>query len=134
MRGLAPQSVQPAPWRHAGHEAARAAPACAHAPRSAPRRRVLLEQPLAHHQAQIAPAPRIYNGNFVIYSSQMMEVRQTRVFREWLDGLPDKQAAARIAQRIVRLQAGLLGDAKSVGGGVMELRVDTGPGTACISS
>jgi putative addiction module killer protein len=35
---------------------------------------------------------------------------------------------ARIAQRIVRLQAGLLGDAKSVGGGVLEMRVDTGPG------
>ena len=55
-------------------------------------------------------------------------MRQTPIFREWLDGLADKQAAARIAQRIVRLQAGLLGDAKSVGGGVMELRVDTGPG------
>jgi len=58
----------------------------------------------------------------------MVEVRQTVIFREWLDGLADKQAAARIAQRIVRLQAGLLGDAKTVGGGVMELRVDTGPG------
>ena len=58
----------------------------------------------------------------------MVEVRQTPVFREWLDGLGDKQAAARIALRIVRLQAGLLGDAKSVGGGVLELRVDTGPG------
>ena len=58
----------------------------------------------------------------------MVEVRQTLIFREWLDGLTDKQAAARIAQRIVRLQVGLLGDAKSVGGGVMELRVDTGPG------
>jgi putative addiction module killer protein len=73
-------------------------------------------------------AQSIYIRAAVIYNSQMVEVRQTAIFREWLDGLADKQAAARIAQRIVRLQAGLLGDAKSVGGGVMELRVDTGPG------
>ena len=36
--------------------------------------------------------------------------------------------AARIAQRIVRLQAGLIGDAKSVGGEIMELHVDAGTG------
>jgi putative component of toxin-antitoxin plasmid stabilization module len=47
----------------------------------------------------------------------MMEIRQTTVFREWLDGLADRSATARIAQRIVRLQAGLIGDAKPVGGG-----------------
>ena len=31
-------------------------------------------------------------------------------------------------QRIVRLQSGLIGDAKPVGGGISELRVDYGPG------
>lgn len=49
-----------------------------------------------------------------------MEVRQTPVFRQWLDGLADQRAASRIAQRIVRLQAGLFGDAKPVGAGVSE--------------
>ena len=58
----------------------------------------------------------------------MVEVRQTTVFREWLDGLTDQRAASRIAQRIVRLQAGLLGDVKPVGGGISELRIDYGPG------
>lgn len=58
----------------------------------------------------------------------MLEVRQTTVFRDWLDGLADQRAATRIAQRIVRLQAGLFGDVKPVGGGVSELRVDYGPG------
>jgi putative addiction module killer protein len=57
-----------------------------------------------------------------------MDVRQTTMFREWLDGLADRRAVERIAQRIVRLQAGLLGDVKPVGGGVSELRVDHGPG------
>ena len=58
----------------------------------------------------------------------MIEVRQTPIFREWLDGLADRRVVERIAQRIVRLQAGLIGDAKSVGDGLSELRVDYGPG------
>lgn len=57
----------------------------------------------------------------------MIDVRQTAVFRDWLDGLRDRRAQERIAQRIVRLQAGLLGDAK-VFDGIGELRVDYGPG------
>jgi putative addiction module killer protein len=58
----------------------------------------------------------------------LIEVRQTSVFREWLEGLADLRAAARIAQRIVRLQSGLFGDVKPVGGSVFELRIDHGPG------
>ncbi|MBF0327193.1 MAG: type II toxin-antitoxin system RelE/ParE family toxin [Alphaproteobacteria bacterium] len=57
----------------------------------------------------------------------MIEVRQTTVFRDWLDGLRDRRAQERIAQRIVRLQAGLFGDAKFFDG-IGELRVDYGPG------
>lgn len=58
----------------------------------------------------------------------MIDVRQTTIFREWLDGLVDRRAVERIAQRIVRLQAGLFGDVKPFGGGVSELRIDYGPG------
>lgn len=58
----------------------------------------------------------------------MFEVRQTRLFAAWLDGLADRRAAERIAQRILCVQSGLLGDVKPVGGGVSELRVDHGPG------
>ena len=58
----------------------------------------------------------------------MPDVRQTPVFRRWFEGLADQRAVERIAQRIVRLQSGLMGDAKSVGGGVSELRIDYGPG------
>jgi putative addiction module killer protein len=58
----------------------------------------------------------------------MIAVRQTAPFRDWLANLADRRAAERIAQRIVRLQGGLFGDAKSLGGGVSELRIDYGPG------
>jgi putative addiction module killer protein len=58
----------------------------------------------------------------------MTEVRQTPNFRKCLDDLADRRAQERIAQRIVRLQSGLIGDAKPVGGGVSELRINHGPG------
>jgi len=57
----------------------------------------------------------------------MIEVRQTAVFIEWLRKLRDRRAQERIAQRIVRLQAGLFGDVKYFDG-IGELRVDHGPG------
>lgn len=57
-----------------------------------------------------------------------MEVRQTQVFRSWFADLRDRRARAKIAARLRRLSIGHLGDAKSVGGGVSELRVDFGPG------
>lgn len=49
-------------------------------------------------------------------------------FSEWLEGLRDSTARVRIANRLTRLQAGLMGDCKGVGGGVFELREDHGPG------
>ena len=47
---------------------------------------------------------------------------------EWLNSLRDSAFRLRIAARIERLGKGLPGDWKSVGGGVFELRIDTGPG------
>ena len=58
----------------------------------------------------------------------MAEVRQTDVFKDWFAGLGDADAKRRIAQRIVRMQSGLLGDVKPVGEGGSELRIDYGPG------
>ena len=47
---------------------------------------------------------------------------------EWLDGLRDGRARARIVARIDRLSIGLLGDWRGVGDGVCELRIDYGAG------
>ena len=50
------------------------------------------------------------------------------LFLRWLDKLRDRQAQARVAARLIRLQNGNFGDCKPVGDGVWELRVDWGPG------
>ena len=47
--------------------------------------------------------------------------------REWLTRL-DVTARARIQARVLRFEAGNLGDHRSVGGGVWEARCDFGPG------
>jgi putative addiction module killer protein len=52
----------------------------------------------------------------------------TDEFQLFLDRLKDPIAARAINTRIVRFEAGLFGDVKSVGGKVMEARVDVGPG------
>ena len=49
-------------------------------------------------------------------------------FEEWLGDLDDKRAIARVLARLARVRQGNLGDCKSVGEGVSELRVDYGPG------
>ena len=50
------------------------------------------------------------------------------LFAQWLEGLKDRQAKARIAVRLIRLQNGNFGDCKPVGEGVWEQRIDWGPG------
>lgn len=58
----------------------------------------------------------------------MAQVVQTETFRDWLVGLRDRQAKARVVARIERMANGNLGDVKAVGGGVSETRIDYGPG------
>jgi putative addiction module killer protein len=58
----------------------------------------------------------------------VIEIRQTEVFAAWFRNLRDRRARARIQVRIDRLSLGNLGDAKPVGEGVSELRIDYGPG------
>ncbi|HEY0223488.1 MAG TPA: type II toxin-antitoxin system RelE/ParE family toxin [Pseudolabrys sp.] len=58
----------------------------------------------------------------------MIEARQTSEFSRWLSRLKDANAVARIVARIRRIEQGNLGDCKSVGAGLMEMRGDYGPG------
>ena len=62
------------------------------------------------------------------YNLATLEIRKTREFAEWIDGLGDVRARARILVRIERLAAGNPGDVRPVGEGVSEMRIDYGPG------
>ena len=58
----------------------------------------------------------------------MIEIRKTDLFAKWIDSLSDIRAKARILVRIERLAAGNPGDARAVGEGISELRINYGPG------
>jgi putative addiction module killer protein len=47
---------------------------------------------------------------------------------EWIRGIRDTTTKQRIQNRFDRIERGALGDCKSVGDGVSELRLDFGPG------
>lgn len=62
----------------------------------------------------------------------MVEIREYTAnnrayFSEWLNRL-DRMVKARVLTRIDRVARGNMGDTKSVGDGVFELRLDFGPG------
>lgn len=61
------------------------------------------------------------------YSSQAYEVLTDAEFDVWLEGLADIRAQRRIADRLLRVAGGLLGDVKYFHG-IGEMRVDYGPG------
>jgi putative addiction module killer protein len=56
------------------------------------------------------------------------DIFKSATFDRWLASLKDARARARIAIRIDRLAHGNAGDAKPVGAGISELRIDYGPG------
>ena len=62
------------------------------------------------------------------YSWQELEVRKTATFDRWLSKVRDMRAVARILVRIDRLAQGNAGDARWIGSGLSELRIDYGPG------
>ncbi|MCC6327144.1 MAG: type II toxin-antitoxin system RelE/ParE family toxin [Acidobacteria bacterium] len=53
---------------------------------------------------------------------------RTEEFDEWLKGLRNDIAKARIAARIRSAEAGNFGDAEPIGDGISEMRIHVGPG------
>ena len=58
----------------------------------------------------------------------MYTIKPLPEFDDWLNGLKDKATRVRLLKRLVRVSAGNLGDVKSVGDGVFEMREFFGPG------
>jgi putative addiction module killer protein len=57
-----------------------------------------------------------------------VQVRRTKEFATWLTALRDRQGRAKIMARIDRLEEGNPGKTRSVGAGVVEMKIDFGPG------
>ena len=49
-------------------------------------------------------------------------------FTQWFESIPDLKTRTRIEARIDRIESGNLGDHKSIGGGIFELRLEFGAG------
>lgn len=62
------------------------------------------------------------------YIVSMFTIKQTETFSTWFANLCDAKAKARIIMRMDRARGGNLGDVKSVGTGIFEMRIDVGPG------
>jgi putative addiction module killer protein len=58
----------------------------------------------------------------------VFQLQQTEFFAKWLVNLRDVRAKARILARLDSARLGNVGDARSVGGGVSEMRIDVGAG------
>jgi len=58
----------------------------------------------------------------------MNTIVRTAVFDRWLGRLKDVRGKAMIIKRIRSAERGNLGDCRSVGGGLMEMRIHVGPG------
>jgi putative addiction module killer protein len=56
------------------------------------------------------------------------QIQQTDAFARWLVDLRNARAKARILARLDSTRLGNLGDTRSVGGGVSEMRIDVGAG------
>ncbi|KPH82473.1 type II toxin-antitoxin system RelE/ParE family toxin [Bosea vaviloviae] len=57
-----------------------------------------------------------------------MQIEALPAYDEWINGIRDIRAKARIAARLLRLAAGNPGDHRNLSDGISELRIDHGPG------
>jgi putative addiction module killer protein len=61
-------------------------------------------------------------------TQDVFDFRESSEVMEWLDALKDLRAQGYLRLRIRRARQGNLGKVESVGGGVYEMKYDSGPG------
>ena len=74
-----------------------------------------------------SPSP-LHTMYGVSYNAVMFTILRSATFDRWLTRLRDRQAVNRIVARLLAAKDGHLGDVRSVGGGVSEMRIQHGPG------
>jgi len=57
-----------------------------------------------------------------------MRIQMTEVYRDWIDSLKDRTGRARVQVRVDRLAHGNPGKFRALTEGVIELKIDVGPG------
>ena len=60
--------------------------------------------------------------------SPLMRIQMTEVYRDWIDSLKDRTGRARVQVRVDRLAHGNPGNFRALTDGVIELKIDVGPG------
>ena len=58
----------------------------------------------------------------------MFIIQKTQYFENWLIRLKDIKVRVKILTRLKKVELGNLGDHKSIGEGIFEMRIDYGPG------
>jgi len=58
----------------------------------------------------------------------LMRIQMTEVYRDWIDSLNDRAGRARVQVRVDRLAHGNPGNFRALTDGVIELKIDVGPG------
>ena len=64
----------------------------------------------------------------ISYNIAVFTILRSATFDRWLGRLRDRQAVNRIVARLLAAEDGHLGDVRSVGSGVSEMRIQIGPG------
>ena len=59
---------------------------------------------------------------------ELIKIRYTAVYRIWFQTLTDLRARIRIDLRLNSVKKGNFGDHRNVGDGIVELKIDYGPG------
>jgi putative addiction module killer protein len=57
-----------------------------------------------------------------------MRIQMTEVYRDWINSLKDRTGRARVQVRVDRLVHGNPGNFRALTDGVIELKIDVGPG------
>lgn len=64
----------------------------------------------------------------MVHNPGVLEIVESATFKRWVRRLRDRHVVARINARLRNVSLGNLGDVRSVGDGISEMRIPYGPG------